>query len=196
MPAHDQVRSQNAGGSIPSARKSTYSLPAMIDLVVDHVEEQIVDRECPLAERSDRLGVFLARCLRDDRIKFRRARIPCGEDLVSRGCCTLGLRRPLTGQNAVGCRYRHAEHFGGEGAEWAHPTERQGRELVSREGGNHTPREATVPLPVAEESGWRDDRGGESGADIGPLGGQEFLVTRRSLFEAGRCLSPIVAARP
>src|SRR5580765_5287783 len=77
------------------------ALPAVMDLIVDDVEDEVVQRVLVLTESRDRLLEPLRRNLRPQGVELLRALIPELEDPVLRPRIAAGRAAPLPGDRAT-----------------------------------------------------------------------------------------------
>src|SRR5690606_21619354 len=170
---------------------------AVVDLVVDRVEDLGVAGRGVHAEGGDRLLQSGGRELRPEVGDLRRRLVPALEKLVlggDRGHLVLG---PLPGHHPAQYRRADGEELLGELAEGAHPAEREGEELILGERLDHAPRQATVALPVFEQLLRREgDRGGGSCGHVGLLSVAWFAPNPWAWRARGSVHGPAHLARP
>jgi hypothetical protein len=143
------------------------SLPPMMDLVIDPVEEQPVDRTLPLAERLVDLLEALRRDLRPQRVDLPGYLVPAREELLScrrfrrlRVVIEIAHHRPLPRGQTPDTGRRHRDHLQRHRRKRAHPADGEPEELILREGLDDAPGYPPVPLPVLQERLVGDDNAG------------------------------------
>ena len=142
----------------PERAQVDVALPAMMDLVVDDVEDEIVQHARILAERRQRLLEPLGRDLPPQRVEL----LPCFRP-TGAGCSAFGrgsrladvFQSPESAPRTIGTRHR--EHLERERAERPHAADREGEQLVVGKRVDDAPGQPAVSLPVGQQRFGRDE---------------------------------------